>query len=188
MTGIHREVEIKLALRDAKTGRALLRAAGYRASVRRVLEQNAVYDFPDGRLRAAGSLLRLRTAGKLATLTFKGPPAGGRHKSREEIESTVSDAAPLAAIFAGIGLQLVFRYEKYRTEYRAGSKGIAMLDETPIGVYLELEGSPSWIDDAACELGFSEADYITASYAKLFFEWKARSNSPAEHMIFETKA
>jgi adenylate cyclase class 2 len=187
MNGTHREVEIKLALRDADAGRALLLAAGYRVAVPRVLEQNAAYDFPDGKLRAAGSLLRLRTAGRKATLTFKGSPAAGKHKSREEIESTIPDAPTVSAIFAGIGLQPIFRYEKYRTEYRRGGEGIAMLDETPIGVFLELEGSPSWIDTAALELGFTEADYVTASYAKLFFEWKARSNSPAEHMIFETK-
>jgi adenylate cyclase, class 2 len=187
MTGIHREIEIKLALKDARSGRLLLRTAGYRVSARRVLEQNAAYDFPDGRLRAAETLLRLRTAGKAATLTFKGPQAGGKHKSREEIESTIPDVAPLAAIFAGIGLQPVFRYEKYRTEYRAGSEGVAMLDETPIGVFLELEGTPSWIDGAARDLGFTEAAYITASYATLFWEWKARSNSPAEHMTFAAK-
>jgi adenylate cyclase, class 2 len=187
MTGAHREIEIKLRLAGAEAGRALLRSAGFRVSRQRVFEQNAAYDFPDGRLRAAGSLLRLRTAGKVATLTFKGPSAGGKHKSREEIESVIPDAEPLAAIFTGLGLQPVFRYEKYRTEYRAGSEGVAMLDETPIGVFLELEGAPSWIDGAARDLGFTEADYITASYAKLFFEWKARSNSPADHMLFSIK-
>ena len=62
-----------------------------------------------------------------------------------------------------------FRYEKFRTEFqRRGSKGIATLDETPIGTYLELEGDPQWIDRMARTLGYEEKDYITASYARLF--------------------
>ena len=59
----------------------------------------------------------------------------------------------------------MFRYEKYRTEFRQPRRaGVAMLDETPVGVYLELEGTPHWIDRTARRLGFQESDYITASY------------------------
>ena len=62
-----------------------------------------------------------------------------------------------------------FRYEKFRTEYhRAGETGVATLDETPIGVYLELEGAPAWIDRSARRLGFAESDYSTASYYGLY--------------------
>jgi len=42
-----------------------------------------------------------------------------------------------------------------------------MLDETPLGVFLELEGPARWIDRTARALGFSESDYITDSYAEL---------------------
>ncbi len=42
-----------------------------------------------------------------------------------------------------------------------------MLDETPVGVFLELEGPPEWIDRTAGTLGFSEGDYITLSYLEL---------------------
>ena len=71
------------------------------------------------------------------------------------------------------------------TEFRRrGSAGIAMLDETPIGVYLELEGSPTWIDRTAHQLGFAEHDYITASYARLYVEWcETRGVSP-DNMLF----
>ncbi len=93
--------------------------------------------------------------------------------------------AAIAAIFERLAYRPVFRYEKFRTEYgQRGSSGIATVDETPIGVYLELEGEPSWIDSTARKLGFAEKDYITASYARLYMEWcQARGIAPAD-MLF----
>jgi adenylate cyclase class 2 len=59
-----------------------------------------------------------------------------------------------------------------------------MLDETPIGWYMELEGAPRWIDRTARELGFSEDDYITASYGALYQQWSpSRGVKPAD-MVF----
>jgi adenylate cyclase class 2 len=43
-----------------------------------------------------------------------------------------------------------------------------MLDETPIGNFLEIEGDPAGIDAAAARLGFARSDYITDSYHRLF--------------------
>ena len=76
-----------------------------------------------------------------------------------------------------------------RTEYRQpGHLGIATLDETPVGVYLELEGTPNWIDRAARKLGFAEEDYITASYARLWLDWcECRGVKPAD-MLFKNSS
>jgi adenylate cyclase class 2 len=165
----HREIEIKLPLATAAQGRALLRRAGFRVSRRRVFEQNALYDTPAGELRRAHTGLRVRECGRRAILTYKGPPQPGKHKDREELETEVTSAATLDAILARLGYAPVFRYQKYRTEYRqARSTGRAMLDETPLGVFLELEGAPGWIDRTARALGFAESDYITTSYAELY--------------------
>ena len=101
---------------------------------------------------------------------YKSPAAiGGRHKSREELEIEISDAGTALAILENLGFHRVFRYQKYRTEYsQPGARGVVTLDETPIGCYLEVEGSPRWIDRTARKLGFSEKHYITASYGALF--------------------
>ena len=78
-----RETEIKLlGWRDAASARRRLVAAGFRLLKRRVFEQNTVFDTPGLKLRKAASLLRVRRAGKSATLTYKGPPIPGPHKSR----------------------------------------------------------------------------------------------------------
>jgi adenylate cyclase class 2 len=184
-----REVEIKLRVSGAAEARRMLRAAGFRVSRRRVFEKNTVFDASSQTLRKSARLLRVRETGKIAKLTYKGPPDGGKHKSREELELEVSDARTIAAIFDRLGYHPAFRYEKFRTEFRqrgsgVATGGVATVDETPIGVYLELEGSPAWIDRTAYRLGFAEKDYITASYARLYVEsCEARCVEPG-NMLF----
>lgn len=181
----NREVEIKLRLEDPGEVRNLLRRAGFRVRRRRVFESNLVFDTPELALRRAGKLLRLRVAGGKHLLTYKGPAEPGRHKSREEIELAVSDPRALALILERLGMRAVFRYEKYRTEFeRPGARGLVTLDETPIGNFLELEGAPEWIDRTASELGFTGADYITASYGRLFAEYAAGQALPDSEMVF----
>jgi len=185
MTHKGREVEIKLAVSGAAAARRMLRAAGFCVSKRRVLEKNTVFDASSQTLQKSARLLRVRETGKVGKLTYKGRPDNGKYKSREELEMDLSDTRTLSVIFERLGYYPAFRYEKFRTEFqRSGSPGVAMLDETPIGAYLELEGSPTWIDRTARRLGFAETDYITASYARLYVEWcEARGVEPG-NMLF----
>lgn len=179
-----RETEIKLPVADAATARRMLRRAGFRVSRRRVFEANTVFDTPELGLRASQRLLRVREAGGVVTLTYKGQPAVGRHKSREELELVLSAAAPMAAVLDRLGFRPMFRYEKYRTELRKpGSAGVATVDKTPVGVFVELEGSPRWIDRTARELGFGHGDYITASYGRLYLEWCERNGVAPGDML-----
>jgi adenylate cyclase class 2 len=166
------EVEIKLAVESAAKARALLRRLDFKVTAPRVFERNLVLDDDQGSLRARGMLLRVREAGKTSTCTFKGPDIPGRHKRRVEREFIAYDSGSCLAVFAGLGFRESFRYEKYRTEFARGNdRGIAMLDETPIGVFMELEGPPRWIDATAKALSFTRDAYITASYARLYFAW-----------------
>jgi adenylate cyclase class 2 len=178
------EVEIKLAVPGAAAARRLVRGKGFRVIKPRVFESNDVFDTPELRLRQSASLLRIRTVKREVKLTYKGPPQNSKHKSREELEVSASDAQTLAVIFARLGFQRVFRYEKYRTEFRRGRTGIVTLDETPIGTYLELEGPPAWIDRTARLLGFAERDYITLSYGRLYLDWCAQQGREPGDMVF----
>jgi adenylate cyclase class 2 len=185
MTNGPNEIEIKLAVADVRTARRLLTAANFTVSRRRVFESNVVFDTARLTLRRASSLLRLRQAGRLTSVTYKGRPAVAKHKTREELELPVSDAAVMQAIFERLGFRPVFRYEKYRTEFRQNrGAGLATLDETPVGVYLELEGSPSWIDRTARQLGFAEQDYIIDSYARLYLNWCRENRVKPSNMVF----
>jgi adenylate cyclase class 2 len=179
------ETEIKLAVPDVRSARKLLRTAGFAVSRRRVFESNVIFDTPGFALRRASTLLRVRLAGGLITVTYKGRPAVAKYKSREELELAVTDAATMGAIFERLGYRPVFRYEKHRTEYRLErGAGVATLDETPVGTYLELEGAPAWIDRMARRMGFAEQDYITASYARLYLDWCRKMHVTPSNMVF----
>jgi adenylate cyclase class 2 len=178
------ETEIKLRVTDVEGISRLLDSLGYKVKKPRIFEANAVYD-RNGEVRAAGSLLRLRLAGDRAVLTFKGPGNAGRHKSRPETEIVVSDFDSCASILMQLGYTVSFRYEKYRTEHGAeGEPGVITVDETPIGAFLELEGPSDWIDATAARLGYTESDYVTASYAGLYLSFCREKGIEPSHMTF----
>jgi adenylate cyclase class 2 len=179
------EVEIKLAVPGVPDAKRLLYRNGFRVHKRRLLEDNLVLDTSGLELSNSARLLRVREAGGRTVVTYKGRPTPSRHKSREELEMETSSTSGAVAIFERLGFRQVFRYQKYRTEYkRQGQAGIATLDETPIGVYLELEGSPGWIDRTAVRLGFTDRDYITSSYGRLYLEWCKLHRRKPKDMVF----
>jgi adenylate cyclase class 2 len=178
------EVEIKFVVHDVAALTGALQSAGFRQETASSFESNTLYDTDAGDLRRNGELLRLRRYDGKWKLTHKSRGAAGRHKSRAEQETAVSDGEQMHAILDAIGFHPSFRYEKYRAEWSDGY-GEVVIDRTPIGMFGEIEGSPEWIDRTAKTLGVIEADYITGSYAELFFEWKERTGSPAANMTFE---
>jgi adenylate cyclase class 2 len=185
-TKTREENEVKIAVSSAPQLRALLKQHGFQITARRVYEQNIVLDQPGGTVRASGRLLRVRVVGKKVICTYKGLEIPGPHKRREEREFSVSDLTECLALFAGLGFTPAWRYEKYRTEFaRESEPGVIMLDETPIGVFLELEGPSRWIDRTAKELGFSPDSYIFLSYARLYAQWCEEDEKPVGDMVFD---
>jgi adenylate cyclase class 2 len=133
-------------------------------------EENGLYDFPGGTLRAGRRALRLRTAGKKAYLTFKGTPEKSRRfKIRREFETEVRDAAALRKILKALGLVPVFRYVKRRTELRWGRVTIC-LDELVIGTFVELEGERQHIVKLAKRLNVPSRDWVKKDYIRLLIE------------------
>jgi adenylate cyclase class 2 len=182
------ETEIKIPF-PSGAGEAvrLIEESGYRLLSPRTLQSDQVFDRPDRALRNAGELLRLRSAGGKCILTYKGPALRARHKSREEIETSFSSCEELARILERLGYAPAFRYQKYRTAFRAmGESGTVFLDETPIGVFLELEGAEDWIDGTAIRLGFTEKDYVVLSYASLYQAYLQRNDGPSD-MLFSNQ-
>lgn len=179
------ETEIKVEVASFRAFRRKLREAGFRVKHRRVFERNTIFETDPPTLRPSGRIVRLREAGGKCILTYKGPATVGRHKSREEIEFFASDADAAFQFLTNLGYKPRFIYEKYRTEYTdATGEGVVTLDETPIGLYAEMEGQEKWIDFTAKVLGFGDKDYITASYGALYVKWCEREGMVPGHMQF----
>lgn len=181
------EVEIKFVLRDLSVLPSKLRQLGFTEETPRTYERNTLYDFPDSRLRSRGELLRIRKYGDYWILTHKAKGTVGKHKSRAETETRVTNGEQLAEIFLALGLEPCFVYEKFRAKWSDGS-GEVVIDETPIGNFVEIEGEAEWIDATARKLGVAHEDYIMESYGALFAAWKARTKSPAVSMLFAETA
>ena len=136
----------------------------------RVLEHNTLYDTPDSDFRRARTpaaashrdACALRAAPRWPSahrdhvedararthgaLSLQAENSNGRWRSRSPKR--------WPAISARRACVPGFRYEKYRTTFRLPGLHLD-LDETPVGVFLELEGAPRAIDRAARSLGFS---------------------------------
>jgi len=184
------EIELKFPLSDPAALQSRLPQLGFHLQTARTFEHNTLFDTANRDLRAQRQLLRIRQYGDICTLTHKRLPDQGssdeRYKVRIETETTVADGHALAEIFNQLGYAPVFIYEKFRTEWSHSTERSAhlVMDETPIGNYVELEGPPDWIDRTIAELDIDPKTCLTASYGKLFLDWKQRTNNPAEHLTF----
>ena len=185
------ETEIKLRWTGtAEEAQALIEQHGYAVSVPRTLESDQLFDLPSAALRQSDQILRLRKTktpdGKTrAMVTYKGPATRQGYKSREEIEFDVSDPDTFTLVLDRLGYHSTFLYEKYRTQFKgAGESGVITIDETPIAVYLELEGAEEWIDSTAARLGFRAADFLTVSYAALYCEYRGQHPEAPADMTF----
>lgn len=198
----HRETEIKLPVSDLKLILVKIRSLRARC-LGRVFESNTLYDTPSLDLRRSSTFLRVRVeapaplrsvrlgAGHCrATLTMKSPaPAaasGARFKIKLESEVVISNPRRCIAQLHAIGLRAGFRYEKFRSTFVLPGLHLD-LDETPLGIFLEIEGEPLAIDRAAHALGFSRRDYLRSSYWDLYAaDCRSRGVSP-RHMIFRSR-
>lgn len=178
-----KEIEIKFRVADLPSLTRALKRAGFKQITPPTHEMNALYDLPGQKLRKAGEMLRLRQYGEEWILTHKAKGTAGRHKVRVERETPVENGKQMDSILRALGFTPTFRYEKYRAEWSDG-KGHVVVDETPIGDFGEIEGAARWIDRTAKALGIARADYITQTYAPMFFEWKRKTRSPAMEMTF----
>jgi adenylate cyclase, class 2 len=212
-----KEIEIKLRVPDVAALRNRLKRLRAREISPRTYESNTLYDTPRQELRRRGRLIRIRierpdkSFGKMgsiesapAILTYKGPSTPSRNtlkatgrseirghfKIKDEEEVSVSGADQMARILRALGLHPAFRYEKFRTTYAfLGIRGLKIeLDETPVGVYLELEGPVAAIDRGARLLGYTRQEYLKETYGSLYLaDCRRRGRKPGDMLFPATK-
>lgn len=181
------EVEVKVRLANRNSFAAKLPLLGFRLLTPETMERNVLFDTPDGSLRGRREILRIRKYGNTWKLTHKADaetPGSSAHKVRIETELEISDGQALMEILERLNYRQVFVYEKRREEWTDGV-GHLVLDATPIGDFVELEGDHVWIDTTAKKLGILASEYSTASYVRIFSEWKNATKHSANNMTFD---
>jgi adenylate cyclase class 2 len=180
------EIEVKLRAANVAEAQARVDQVGARLLHPREFEDNHLYDFPDLGLTNRGAMLRLRVSDRGAFLTYKDRARSEAGvKVREELETAFprTEAARLAETLERVGMQVIFRYQKFRTTWESDGLHL-MLDETPIGVFIELEGERGAIDRTAATMGCSTADYIADSYRSLYLSAPLMMRGPSDRMLF----
>jgi adenylate cyclase class 2 len=178
------EREIKLRFGSVQEAREAVLALGATLVRQRRFQDDALLDNEREELRHRRCALRVRREDAHSYLTFKGPVQPGPMKLREELETSVADADVLQRVLEHLDLRVWFRYQKYREEFSLDGVVIA-IDETPIGTFVELEGTEAAINSAAAALGRTAADYILDSYWGLFMRYREALGFRGAHMIFD---
>lgn len=194
------EIEIKFPEADLAALRTALQALGATGGVP-YLECNRVYDTPGRDLRAANTLLRLRTKTgpnlHAVVLTMKRPPhadgamgAGSAPipddvKVWDEVQTVVADADAMHQVLTGLGYGVAFGYDKVREVWHLDGVHVC-LDIMPFGPVVELEGDREAILAMADRLGLDRARASTATYHDLNRQWRAaRGLPPSEDFTFD---
>ena len=178
------EREIKLRFSDPLVAQSAILATGATPLRQRRLQEDSLFDTEDKQLHSRQCTLRIRGDNGENLLTLKGPARQAQMKLREEYETAVEDKQALLKIFEGLGLSVCFRYQKYREEFSFKDVTIA-LDETPVGTYVEIEGTEKGILEMTRLLGRSSEDFIVDSYRSLFMKHRNDYGISRNDMIFE---
>lgn len=128
-------------------------------------EENTIYG---GEVLArSASVVRIRRTETRSVLTFKHrieDVSDAKHQI--EYESDISDAESVAKILHELELEPKIVYEKRRSTWKLRSVEV-VLDELPFGLFMEIEGSLTAIDEAESLLGINELETEHETYPRL---------------------
>lgn len=177
------EREVKLRFDSPEAARAAVAATGATPLRPRRLQSDVLFDNEQRMLSARSQVLRVRIEAEHSYVTFKSPADHPTLKLREELETGVADGECLVTILERSGFRTWFRYQKYREEF-AFDETVIAVDETPVGTFVEIEGSDRGIAAAAVALGRGPGDYIIDSYRALFVRFCQERGAPIGDMVF----
>ena len=161
-----REIELKAVVDDPERLAARLGAHGAAREFRGRMSDRR-YDLPSRALEARDEVLRVRTfeaaegsPGRLSEVAWKGPTRQVRgYKEREELQFTVGEPGPVETILAHLGLSVTEAIDRCVEFYRLGGAALRLEWYPRMDVLLEVEGSPSAIEEAAAATGMPRAGF-----------------------------
>jgi adenylate cyclase class 2 len=178
-----KEIEAKFYVSDLEAIRKRLvnGGAGIRFPARR--EQTLYFDTPDRRLGSREEILRIRMDAA-SRMTYK--RQDGVFEDRTEIEVIVDDASEAQAILQALGYDVALVYEKLRETYEMAGVQV-MLDELPLGSFVEVEGpSLAAIRASSKKLGLDWGKRVQVNYLALFEAARERVDFPLHDASFRT--
>ena len=166
------EIEIKIPVDDLESIRRVLRVVSAELVHQMTREENLLFETRQGYLCSKGLTLRLRRYGEHQLLTLKGPVNyNGAVKEREELEVMIEDLDRMTLIFAALGFNPSARYEKDREVWDLNGVTV-VLDHTPMGDFVEVEGPEDKILIVARKIGLDPERAIRGSYIGLWQEFR----------------
>ena len=179
------EIEVKFVVDDLVGMRRRVVELGATVKAARTYENNITFDTDEGRLRQSGRLLRLRRD-RRNVLTYKEPLAreDAEFKVRKEFEVEVSDFAQALSIVERLGFAPSMRYEKYRETFSYHGAEI-LLDELPVGNFMEIEATRAEIRSISAALGLDFGTRLRGSYGDILQAVCDAYDLPLSDLTFE---
>jgi len=179
------ENESKHRVPDEAALRRALAALGFVPDPEVDRQVDEYYDSPDGSLRRADLVCRIRVHAGRAEAGFKGPRRwreDGSH-TRIEVELPVAGVDEARAALALQGLVRVWRLEKRRRVYRRPDPRLVVcLDELPgLGLFVELEGTVAEITAVRGTLGAA----IGAAEPRNYHEIATAEHPDLDGLLFD---
>lgn len=179
------EIEAKFYLTSLEAYKNRLESNNLKLVQTQIHEYNLSFDTPNFDLLHKDCILRLRQD-SVAKLTYKGTSDSSSGVTvRQEIEINVNSFDNARIFLEALGYCIHWKYEKYRTTYTYRNL-IITIDETPIGVFTEIEGeSTESIREIAEKLKLNWNSRILSNYLADFLCVKKSLQLPFRDMTFE---
>jgi adenylate cyclase class IV len=178
-----REVELKSLVPDFGAVIRALHTAGAVTLLDGLLTDTR-YDTPGGTLLAQDRVLRLRSfdgsPAPSASLDWKGPTRKeGGYKVREEISTSVGDAAELARILDGLGYVVISEIKRHISQF--GCRGaVVRVERYPrMDTLVEVEGEPVAIEAAIAATGLPRDGFTAERLYDFVQRYEARTGERA---------
>ena len=161
-----KEIEVKFKLENVDTVREKLKSLGGIPDEK--IEQKTFSLFDRFRfLSRKGIFIRTRKDGDKSTFTIKtrNLELQSQYAERNEFNVSVEDAEAVAEMLKLIGLEDLRILQKYREQWHELGEDVdVVIDYTPIGEFIEIEGEKKSIDEFIDAVGLGDLPRITQAY------------------------